>query len=90
MKDPKILLNRIMVLFYVICFLLALYMTLKNVGRFYADANATAITYKKYGNTVEGQYPTFSVCFEGNGFYRFNESAVFTAYGIQRIIDGIQ
>ena len=60
-------------------------MTLKNVGRFYADANATAITYKKYGNTVEGQYPTFSVCFEGNGFYRFNESAVFTAYGIQQI-----
>ena len=60
-------------------------MTLKNVGRFYADANATAITYKKYGNTVEDQYPTFSVCYEGNIFYRSNESAVFAAYGIQQI-----
>ena len=58
MKDPKILLNRIWIIFDVTCSLLALYMTLRNIGRFHEDTNATVITYKKYGRTVENQYPT--------------------------------
>ena len=57
-------------------------MTLKNVGRFQEDANETAITYKKFGRTVEDKYPSFSVCFEGNGLYTFNASAIFAAYGL--------
>ena len=82
MKDPKILISRLWVIFDVICFLLALWMTLKNIGRFHDDINATQITYKKYGDTVEDKYPSFSLCFEGDGLYHFNESAIFTAYGI--------
>ena len=82
MKDPKILLSRIRFIFDVVCFFLALYMTLKNVGRFEDDTNETAIIYKKYGTTIEDKYPSFTVCFEGNNLYRFNESAIFAAYGI--------
>ena len=82
MKNPKLLWARIWVIFDVICFLLALYMTLKNIGRFQEDLNATAITYKKYGHTFDDKYPSFSVCFEGNELYSFNESAIFTSYGI--------
>ena len=93
MEDPKILLGRICVIFDIMCFLLALYMTLKNIGRFHEDANATAIAYKKYGHTIADKYPSFSICFQGQGFYRFNESAIFAAYGIhledyQMILDG--
>ena len=73
---------RIWNIFYVICFLLALYMTLKNIGRFNEDVNATTITYKKYGQTAENKYPSFSLCFEGAGLYRVNKSAIFTAYGL--------
>ena len=62
--------------------LLALYMTLKNIWRYFDDANETTITYKKYLHTDDDKYPTYSVCFEGNGLYRFNESAIFNAYGI--------
>ena len=82
MKEPKILLSRIGVIFHVICVLLALYMAMKNIGRFHEDKSATVITYKRYGHTVEDIYPSFSVCLEGYGIYRFNESAIFTAYGI--------
>ena len=94
-QNPKILLSRLWVIFDVICFLLALYMALRNIGRFSGDANKTVVTYKKYGYTAEDIYPTFSVCFEGNELYRFNESAIFTAYGIhlndyEMMLDGKQ
>ena len=82
MKDPKILLSRIRVIFDVMCFLLALYMTLKNIERYQQDTNATTITYKKYGYAVGDTYPSFSVCLEGYGIFRFNESAIFITYGI--------
>ena len=95
MKDPKILMDRIWVIFNVICFLLALYMTLKNIGRFLEDANNTTSTYKKYSQSVKDEYPSFSLCFEGDGLYRFNESAIFAAYGIylssyEEMLDGKQ
>ena len=82
LKDPKILLDRSWIIFDVICALLAIYMTLQNIGRFQEDDSETTISYKKYGDAVEGEYPSFSMCFEGNGLYRFNESAIFAAYGI--------
>ena len=82
MKDPKILVSRMRVIFCVICCLLALYMAFKFIGRFEQDINATTITYKKYGRTVDDTYPIFSLCFEGDGLFRFNESAIFFAYGI--------
>ena len=64
------------------CALLAIYMTLQNIVKYQEDESETTISYKKYGNAVEGKYPTFSMCFEGNGINRFNENAIFAAYGI--------
>ena len=57
-------------------------MTLKNISRFHDDESVTTTTYKKYLDTENDKYPTFSVCFEGDGLYRFNGSAIFNAYGI--------
>ena len=57
-------------------------MTLKNIGRFQEDSNETTIAFKTFGITAEDKYPAYSVCFEGNDLYRFNESAIFAAYGI--------
>ena len=82
LDDPKILLGRFRVIFDVICFLLALYMTLKMIGRFREDRNATSIAYQQYDNTLDGQYPSFSVCFRGNGLYKFDASTIFKAYGL--------
>ena len=57
-------------------------MVVKNIGRFLDDANDTAISYKKYGETSEDKYPSFSICLEGDRIYGFNEGAIFAAYGI--------
>ena len=70
------------VIFDAICFLLALYMTAKMIGRYHEDANAIEIAYKKYSRTREDKYPSFSVCLEGDGLYRFNDTYIFSAYGI--------
>ena len=82
LNEPKILLGRIKVIFDVICFLLALYMTVKMIGRYYEDRNSTSIAYKKYSDSLVNQYPVFSICFKGDRLYRFNETAIFTAYWI--------
>ena len=93
MNDPKILLHRAWIIFDVMCALLAIYMALQNIVKFQEDESETTISYKKYGNAVEGKYPTFSMCFEGNGIIRFNESTIFAAYGIhlsdyEQMLDG--
>ena len=82
MKDPKILLGRISAVFNATCFLLALYMTVQIIGRYQKDENSTAVAHKQFGITFEDKSPTFSVCFEGDRMYHFNQSAIYTAYGI--------
>ena len=57
MSDPKILLGRLWVIFDAICFCLALYMTIKMIGRFREDRSATVISYRRYGDTLEHKYP---------------------------------
>ena len=57
-------------------------MTVIMVGRFREDRNATSVAYKKYSETWDDQYPTFSICFRGQGLYRYNESAIFKALRI--------
>ena len=74
--------NRLWVIFDVVCFLLALYMTVILIGRYQGNKSATSIAYKKYTDTDEDQYPTFSICFYGDGLYQYNGSATYEAYGI--------
>ena len=84
MNDPRIMLFRIKVVFDVICFLLALSMAIDLIGRYNEDENATSTAYKKYGKTLDDKYPSFSVCLEGDGLYRFNDTSIFWAYGVHR------
>ena len=82
MRDPKILLGRLWVIFDVICFCLALYMTIIMIGRLCEDRSATLISYRRYGDTIEHKYPDFSVCVKDDHLYRYNGSAIFKAYKI--------
>ena len=61
---------------------MALYMTVILVGRYQHNESATQIAYKQYAATDEDQYPTFSICLNGDGLYRYNGSAIHEAYGI--------
>ena len=81
-KEPKILLNRLWVIFDVVCFSMALYMTVILIGRYDEDKSSTSIAYKKFAETDQDQYPTFSICLEGESLYQYNGSAVYEAYGI--------
>ena len=82
MQDPKIIVMRLWIIFDSICFLLALYMTLKMIGRFREDRSTTSIAYKKHDATLEDQYPTFSLCLKGRDMYKYDQNAIFKAYGI--------
>ena len=72
----------VFIVFDIVCFLMALYMTVILIGRYEENRSATSIAYKKFGDTDSDQYPTFSICFKGDGLYRFNGSVIYDAYGI--------
>ena len=57
-------------------------MTVTMIGRFREDRNSTSVSYKKYDQISGDVYPTFSICFKGNGLYHFNDTAIFEAFGI--------
>ena len=57
-------------------------MTVILIGRYQENESATQIAYKQYAATDEDQYPTFRICFNGDGLYRYNGSAIYEAYGI--------
>ena len=57
-------------------------MTVILIGRFQDNESATQIAYKRYAATDEDQYPTFSICLNGEGLYRYNGSAIYEAYGL--------
>ena len=61
---------------------MALYMTVILVGRYEDNKSTTSISYNQFGDTDKDQYPTYSVCLEGDGLYRYNGSATYEAYGI--------
>ena len=57
-------------------------MTVILIGRYEKDKSATSITYRKYAETDEDRYPTFTICVNGDSLYRYNESTIYKAYGI--------
>ena len=78
--DPKILYRRLENIFQLLCFLLAIYMSVLLVGRFIQDKSTTSITYRRYSERAEDIYPTYSVCFKGTRFYWRHEFAIFNEY----------
>ena len=81
-KDPKILLSRATVSFQTICFLMAIGMAVIMFGRFGQNKSATSITYKKYEQTSEDQYPTFSICFKGSNFHWYQHLKIFDVFDL--------
>ena len=79
-RNPKTLIPNLTIVFKVLCFLLAIYMSVVIVGRYIEDLSKTSITYKHYNEKQEDQYPTYSICFKGNHFYWNNELAIFNEY----------
>ena len=57
-------------------------MTVILVGRYEDNKSTTSISYNQFGDTDKDQYPTYTVCLEGDGLYKYNGSAVYEAYGI--------
>ena len=52
-KEPKILLTRMWVIYNVLCFLMAVYMTVILIGRYEKDKSATSIAYRKYAKEMK-------------------------------------
>ena len=50
------------------------------LGRFQENKSTTSITYKKYEETVEDKYPSFSMCFKGPHLHSYNDTAIFNSY----------
>lgn len=67
-------------MFQLICFLLATYMTVRLVNRFMKNRDATSITYRRYSDTQQDRYPTYSMCFKGTRFHWNNDLEIFSAY----------
>ena len=52
------------------------------VGRYFENRDATAITYRKYNQNSNDQYPTYSICFKGDKFHWYRQLTLFNVYGI--------
>ena len=51
-------------------------------GRFQENKSTTSITYKKYEETAEDKYPSFSICMIGPKLHSYNDTAIFDSYKI--------
>ena len=51
-------------------------------GRWRENKNTASITFKKYEQTPEDKYPTFSICFQGTGIHSYNDSLIFETYEV--------
>ena len=82
-QNPKILLTRFKIVFQMICFLSAIFMSASFVRRFNANDNATSITYKKFNRKPQDVYPTFSICFRGTNFHWYNDIGIYDAFELR-------
>ena len=57
-------------------------MTVILIGRYDENKSSTSIVYKKFAETDQDPYPTFSICLNGDGLYRYDGRAIYEAYGI--------
>lgn len=61
-QSQKKLVRNLNNLFALICVLLACYMTSKETYRYLKNDDTSTISYKRFGETVQDVYPTFSFC----------------------------
>ena len=79
-KEPKVLLLRLKMVFQMVCFLLAIYMAVSFVKRFNENDNVTSITYKPFNDGPADKYPTYSICFKGSRFHWYRRENIFEAF----------
>ena len=53
-------------IFFFICFCLLLRMIFKEVLRYRKNDDASSIAFKKFNESPQDKYPTFTLCFQGN------------------------
>ena len=82
MEQPKLLLSRLKVIFTLICFFAALYMTITQVIRYCENDDSSSISYKQFNQTPLDKYPTFSICFKGHDIYWRRKLKLFETFGI--------
>ena len=58
-------------------------MSVSFVKRFKDNDNATSITYKRFSQTADDQYPTFSVCFKGAPFHWHYDSDIYNVFELR-------
>ena len=81
-KEPKIALGRLKVIFGLVCFLLAAYFSLTQVVRYIANEDTSSIAHKQFNQRLQDKYPTFSICFKGGDIHRDKEEWLFTTLGV--------
>ena len=52
-----------------ICFLLVGYMTLRQTLRYLNNEDSSSMTYKRFNESPEDRYPTFSICLLSSPFF---------------------
>ena len=82
MDKPQILFVRLKLTFQVTCFVLAIYMAFKLFQRLLDNQDATVVSYRKYSQTEQDKYPTYSICFTGATIHWYQDAHIFKSFGI--------
>ena len=81
-ENPKVRWTRAKGMFTLGCFLLAAYMTLTQIIRFLGNGDTSIITHKKFNQSPQDKYPTFSICIQGRGIYWNHVDNLFWVFGM--------
>lgn len=81
--------------FTVVCCLLAGYMVVTQISRFFENRDSSTIMFKRFNISPDDRYPTLSICFEGAKLNWYNETSIFESFGItstkyEKILKGEQ
>ena len=82
MDQPKLLFDRLKVVFTLLCSFAALYMTITQIVRYYEDKDSSMISYKHFNLRPQDEYPTFSICFKGIDIYWPDPLKLFETFGM--------
>ena len=81
-ENPKVRWTRAKGMFTLGCFLLAAYMTLTQIIRFLGNGDTSIITHKKFNQSPQDKYPTFSICIQGQDIYWNHVDNLFWVFGM--------
>ena len=94
-QRKEFLMGRAKLAFTVVCCLLAGYMVVTQISRFFENRDSSTIMFKRFNISPDDRYPTLSICFEGAKLNWYNETSIFESFGItstkyEKILKGEQ